>query len=320
MSNITKIAAVLLVLLAAVLGVLAYRLATQAPPPPPAPTVTHNDTAPARATFPVVVAAKAIAAGERIAPDALKTEQWPMQPGQSYTSTEKLVGEYVRLDIAAGQPLSDALLAKGLARYLQPGERAVTIPVDETSGVQNRVLPGDMVDLFYVVERGAEVQGTQTRLLQSRVKVLAYGLKSVDGPPAGEEQGSAPGQSRQPPPAPRNAVLAVPVEKVNELLLAAKSGRLQMALRAPEDEAVPDTDLFVARVPVLPVKPGLTAEQQAQAKEAVNAAYAGDVLPQLAGPAPAPEVRPRPRPAAAAGGSSRSIEVVRGTDVQSVRY
>ncbi|SAI58503.1 Flp pilus assembly protein [Bordetella ansorpii] len=317
MSTVTKIAAALLVMLAVALGFLAYRLATQSPPPPP--PAAQPTAAPARATVPVVVAARAIPAGERIAADALKIEQWHAQPTQAYATTEKLVGEYARLDIAAGQPLGDALLAKGLARYLQPGERAVTIPVDETSGVQNRVLPGDVVDLFFVLDRGAEVPGTQTRLLQSRVKVLAYGLKSVDGPPAGEEQASAPGQSRSPPPAPRNAVLAVPVDKVNELLLAAKSGRLQMALRAPQDEAMPDPDLFPARMPVLAAKPGLTAEQQAQAKDPVNAAYAGEVLPQLAGPPPAPESRPRPRPAAASGGG-RSIEVVRGTDVQSVRY
>lgn len=318
MSTVTKIAAALLVMLAVVLGFLAYRLATQAPPPPLPVTQPAAAPAPARATVPVVVAAREIPAGQRIAADALKIEQWHARPMQAYATPDKLVGEYARMDIAAGQPLGEALLSRGLARYLQPGERAVTIPVDETSGVQNRVLPGDMVDLFFVLERGAEVPGTQTRLLQSRVRVLAYGLKSVDGPPAGEEQATAPGQSRSQPPAPRNAVLAVPVDKVNELLLAAKSGRLQMALRAPQDEAMPDPGLFAARVPLLAARPGLTAQQQARANEPVNAAYAGEVLPQLAGPPPAPEPRPRPRPAAGDGG--RSIEVVRGTDVQSVRY
>jgi len=314
MSTVTKIAAALLVLLALVLGVLAYRLAVR-PAPPPAP---RTDSAPARQAYPVVVAAKPIAAGTQIQADDLKVEQWLMRPDASYGSADKLLGEYVRLDIAAGQPLSDAFLSKGLARYLEPGQRAVTIAIDEISGAQNRVQPGDLVDLFFMLERNAEVPGSQTRLLQSRVKVLAFGAKSVDGPPRHDEKAaSASGSSRTPPPAPRNAVLAVPVENVNELLLAAKSGRVQMVLRAPQDEAQPDPDLFVARAPVLVTRPGLSAAQQAQAKDAVNAAYAGEILPQLAGPAPAPE--PKARPAARTGGG-RSIEVVRGTDVQAVRY
>ena len=315
MSRTIKFVAAALILLALVLGYLAYRLAMRPAPQPPAPLARKE--APSRATYPVVVAAKAIAAGERIDAGLLKVEQWPMQPMQAYADPGALAERYARLDIAAGQPVTDALLAQGLARYLQAGERAVTIPVDDIAGVQNRVQPGDRVDLFYVLERGGEVSGTQTRLLQSRVKVLAYGAHSVDGPPPGAEEKPAGQGARNAPAAPRNAVLAVPVEQVNELLLAAKSGRLQMALRAPEDEAVPDPALFPARAPVLTVRAGLTPEQQALAKDAVNQAYAGEALPQLAGPVPAPEPRPRPR---AAGQGGRNIEVVRGTDVQTVRY
>lgn len=317
MSRTIKFAAALLILLAGLLGYLAYRMATRpAPPPPP---VARKEPAAPLATYPVVVAAKAIAAGDRLDPDSLKVEQWPMQPQRSYASIAPLAERYARMDIGPGQPVTDALLSQGLSRYLQAGERAVTIPVDEIAGVQNRVLPGDRVDLFYVLERGSEVGSTQTRLLQSRVKVLAYGTRSVDGPPPGAEEKPSAGQAqRGAAAAPRNAVLAVPVEQVNELLLAAKSGRLQMALRAPEDSAVPDPSLFPARTPVLSARPGLTPEQQAQARHAVNLAYAGESLQQLAGPPPAPEARPRPRPGAQ--GAGRSIEVVRGTDVQTVRY
>nr|WP_230457554.1 hypothetical protein [Bordetella pertussis] len=48
----------------------------------------------------------------------------------------------------------------------------------------------------------------------------------------------------------------------------------------------------------------------------MNQAYAGEILPQLAGPTAAPV----PKPRAAGGGGGRSIEVVRGGDVQAVRY
>ncbi|CPJ98945.1 Flp pilus assembly protein [Bordetella pertussis] len=199
-----------------------------------------------------------------------------MQPANGYAESEALLGQMVRQDIPAGEPVTAPMLARGLARHLAPGERAVTIAVDELSGAQNRILPGDLVDVFVVMDRGIEVPGTQTRLLQSRIKVLAYGQRSVDGPPQGEEKPSV-AQRGQPPAAPRNAMLAVPVERVNELLLAAKAGRLQLVLRSPEDIDVPDLALFPERAPVLALRAGLTAEQQRDGKDGVNQAYAGAV-------------------------------------------
>ncbi|HEY0297373.1 MAG TPA: Flp pilus assembly protein CpaB [Bordetella sp.] len=324
MSRVTaQIAAVLLIVIAVVLGVLAWRL-SQRPPAPPAPVViasTRNE--PSRPTVPVVTAAKPIASGSRIEAGALTVEQWPMRPAQGHATLEGLVGQYVRLDISQGQPITDALLVKGLSTHLKPGERAVTIPVDEVSGVQNRVQPGDTVDLFYVVERGSEVPGSQTRLLQARVPVLAYGMQSVDGAPPTEDNGK-PSASRNnaPPPAPRNAVLAVPVEKVNELLLAARSGRLMMALRSPQDTDVPDPTLFTPRQAVLIARPDLTQEQKDHLKDPINSAYAGDDLPQLAGPAtPKPDAQPKPKPIKPRGkGAGGSIEVLRGSETQTVHY
>ncbi|KDD95638.1 Flp pilus assembly protein CpaB [Bordetella bronchiseptica MBORD762] len=313
MSTVAKIAAAVLALVALGLGYAAFMLATRPAPPPPKPVVQRASAA--LPTYPVVVAGKPIVAGDRLAADLLKIERWPVQPANGYAESEALLGQMVRQDIPAGEPVTAPMLARGLARHLAPGERAVTIAVDELSGAQNRILPGDLVDVFVVMDRGIEVPGTQTRLLQSRIKVLAYGQRSVDGPPQGEEKPSV-AQRGQPPAAPRNAMLAVPVERVNELLLAAKAGRLQLVLRSPEDVDVPDLALFPERAPVLALRAGLTAEQQRDGKDGVNQAYAGEILPQLAGPTAAPV----PKPRAAGGGGGRSIEVVRGGDVQAVRY
>jgi len=315
-----QIAAALLIVIALVLGFLAWRL-SQHPPAPSAPTAVPSVRSSQKPTVPVVVAAKPIASGARIEADALTVEQWPVRPAQGHANVDGLVGQHVRLDISQGQPVTDALLVKGLATHLKPGERAVTIPVDEVSGVQNRVQPGDAVDLFYVLDRGAEVSGSQTRLLQARVPVLAFGTQSVEGAQPSSKDDKSRGNA---PPAPRNAVLAVPVDKVNELLLAARSGRLMMALRAPEDTGMPDAALFTPRQAVLVPRPNLTPEQMARLKDPVNTAFAGDDLPQLAGPAaPAPAFRPQAqsRPAASRGtGTERSIEVLRGDATQTVHY
>ncbi len=82
--------------------------------------------------------------------------------------------------------------------------------------------------------------------------VLAYGARSVDGALQAEDKSAKGGGAAA---AARNAVLAVPVERVNELLLASRSGKLLMALRANGDEALPDPALFAARAPALPARP-----------------------------------------------------------------
>lgn len=316
MNALTKVAAVVFLLIALVLGYMAVRLAMREPPPPPPPAVAEAPKVEEK-TVPVVVANKAIAGGTKLTADMVRVDQWKVAPEVAVASTDSLIGKVLRETVSAGQPVGPYVLAIGLASHLEPGERAVTVPVDELAGAQNRIHPGDLIDVFLMMERNPEVPGSQTRLLQSRVKVLAYGRDSLDGP--GEPENAGGGGSGNPAPVARNAMLAVPVAKVNELLLASRSGKLLMVLRSPEDEAVPDTTLFPARTPVLAVKPNLTPEQKAAAQEGVNMAYAGDGLPQLAGPPPMAETQPRPRPAAS-GGGGRSIEVLRGSTVQNVAY
>jgi len=322
MSKGIKLFALLLLLAALGLGYMAFYMITQpAALPSTAPAVVRSQQE-AAPTFPVVVAARAIEAGTRIDPAALTVAQWPVKPAASFDATAPLADAVTRVAIQPGEPVTKFQLARGLASYLQSGERAVAIAVDEIIGASNRIRPGDLVDVFITLERGQEVGGTQSRLLQSRVRVLAYGTQSLDGPDANDK--SAQANAGGPPPAPRNAMLAVPVAQVNELLLAARAGRLQLALRAPDDAAVADVALFPNRVPVLAARADLNASQKSEAADAVNRAYAGDSLPQLSGPAPQVETHmPAPAPAAprtARAGSGRSVEVVRGGTSELVSY
>ncbi|WP_233235545.1 Flp pilus assembly protein CpaB [Bordetella sp. LUAb4] len=321
MSKGIKLFALFLLLAAVGLGYMAFRMIAQPPSlPATAPAVVRSQQE-AAPTFPVVVAARAIEAGTRIDPAALTVAQWPVKPAASYDVAAALADAVTRVAIQAGEPVTKFQLARGLASYLQSGERAVAIAVDEIIGASNRIRPGDSVDVFITLERGQEVGGTQSRLLQSRVRVLAYGTQSLDGPDASEKAAQQ-SNAGAPPPVPRNAMLAVPVAQVNELLLAARAGRLQLALRAPDDAAVPDAALFPSRVPVLAARADLNASQKSEAADAVNRAYAGDSLPQLSGPAPQGETRtPAPAPPRAARtGGGRSVEVLRGGASELVSY
>lgn len=319
MSSLSKIIAGVLLVAGLVLAFLAWRLASHpsAPPASPAPVATAPaPAAPPVKFYSVVVAKEAIPAGTRIEAEKMLTvAQWQVALSNSFDSMAPLEGSVTRVDVAAGDPIVPSLLAQGLARQLKPGERAVAIAVDEVVGGGNRIAPGDLVDVFFMVEKSQEISGGQARLLQAQLRVLAYGKASVDGP---EEKSMLQQGPSQPA---RTAVLAVPVEHINELILASRAGRLQLALRPVGDDAVPDETLFAKRGTVLPTRADLTPAQREALLAGPNRAYAGDSLLQLEGTTPAARA-PVNRVAATGGGGGggRTIEIVRGDKSERVRY
>lgn len=324
MSSVSRIVAGLLLVAGVALAFVAWRLASAPPRPefsvaPPAPVAPPAEPV---KLYPVVVAREAIAAGSRIdSARMLTVVQWQAALSGGFTDPAPLEGAVTKVDIAVGDPIVPSLLTQGLARQLKAGERAVAIAVDEVIGGGNRIVPGDMVDVFFMIDKSAEVAVGQARLLQSQVRVLAYGKASVEGPdekPALQQGG--PGQPA------RTAVLAVPVDRVNELLLASRAGRLQLALRPVGDEGMPDATLFAPRGTVLPVRADLTPAQRESLRAGPNRAFAGESLVQLDGTtaaalAPAarePAARGSARPQGAGGG--RTVEIIRGDKSERVRY
>ncbi len=108
----------------------------------------------------VLVARKALPVGTIIDAESLAYQPWPKELVQSAYYTEgspdadikKLLGTVVRHPVTAGQPLTHGALVgpndRGfLAAALGPGMRAVTVPVNVSSGVAGFVFPGDRVDM-----------------------------------------------------------------------------------------------------------------------------------------------------------------------------
>jgi pilus assembly protein CpaB len=115
----------------------------------------------------VLVARKALPVGTIIDAESLTYQPWPNEMMQSAYYTEgqpdsdlsKLLGTVVRYPITAGQPLTRGALVgpqdRGfLAAALGPGMRAVTVPVNASSGVAGFVFPGDRVDIVLTQEVG----------------------------------------------------------------------------------------------------------------------------------------------------------------------
>jgi pilus assembly protein CpaB len=224
--NMTKIAAIALIAAALLLGFYAFALSRRLPPAAPVAKAVVSTP-----TYPVVVATHPLPPGVAIARDDLRVVMLPMLPSSAFSDTSLAVGRVPLHEIGANVPIVEAQLSSGFAEQVAPGERAVAIHVDEASSVGDRVRPGNYVDVFLTLKRDAgigpdaEIARSRTRLLLSRVRVLAFGnTASGAGNPSQFGSGA------------HTAVLAVPTADVDRLALADSAGHVLLALRNPRDQ------------------------------------------------------------------------------------
>ncbi|RFU47981.1 Flp pilus assembly protein CpaB [Paraburkholderia sp. DHOC27] len=315
MPNLTRIAAGALIVLAVLLGVFAWSLSRK-------PAVQPQTTV-AQATFPVVVAARALPAGKPITVDALRVESLPINPNGAFADPSQLAGRVPVSDIGVQSPVLEGQLSSGLAEGVEQGERAIAVRVDESNAVGNRLRPGNFVDVFFTLKRdsngginnGAEIDRSQARLLLSKVRVLAFGTATPSADTANDATGMV-----------RTAVLAVPVADIDKLTLAEGAGRLVFALRNPKDAEVMEASAFAMPAGVLKIAASAPAGVASQ--DSTRAA-AGLALNELSGStgetanvtravASPHAAAPVARVAARASGSTEGIEVIRGGRTETV--
>jgi pilus assembly protein CpaB len=121
----------------------------------------------------------------------------------------------------------------GMVARIKPGQRAVSVKIDEVTAAGYQIKPGDLVDVMVVME----VRGTGRRketiaeVLLQRIEVAAIGQAIDDTTPAG-------GTTQRPRPA-KSATLLVDEADAPKLHLAASRGRIALALRG-DDELLSD--------------------------------------------------------------------------------
>ncbi|MBC8159446.1 MAG: Flp pilus assembly protein CpaB [Alphaproteobacteria bacterium] len=148
----------------------------------------------------VLVAAENLAAGNFVKAEDLKWQAWPEEGViDSYSVKGKrdmndFVGAVVRASVSSGEPLTDARIVhpgdRGfLAAVLEPGKRAVSVPVNATSGIAGFVFPGDWVDVILTVKFRTETEKGKTKeryfseTLLNDIRVLAIDqtLENAEG-------------------------------------------------------------------------------------------------------------------------------------------
>lgn len=182
-------------------------------------------------TVPTVVAAGDIQFGEKITPDKVKVVEWPAGalPQGSFQRMEDLTsgqGRTAMRAIVANEILTDKSLATGAnrlstAQLLNPQMRAVSVPLNEVSGVAGLIFPGDRVDVF--MTRQPEEALPYTELLAQGARVLAVGVDMNVG--------------KDKPEIVKSATLEVTPLQAQKIALATTVGQLNLALRHFTDES-----------------------------------------------------------------------------------
>jgi pilus assembly protein CpaB len=199
----------------------------------------------------VLVADSDLPAGSFVKPQHLRWQRWPTDDvPNTYVlngvrSDEEMIGAVVRKRIATGEPITDGAVVKPgergfLAAVLEPGMRAVSVPLTATSSNSGLIFPGDRVDLILtqsLIE--SESEGSVRRVSEtvlSDIRIIAMGPDASDDPEEGEANEKA-----------KTATLEVTPRQAEEVTLLTELGKLSLSLRslaAPTSEevaALPET-------------------------------------------------------------------------------
>lgn len=178
---------------------------------------------PKRAT--IVLAARSLPVGAVLGERDLKVVSWPAEavPSGYVRSIPDAVGRGIITSVAENEPLLAAKMSTkdaggGLPIIIRDGMRAVSVRVDEVIGVAGFVLPGTRVDVLLTLDKGPSRPQAITKTLLQNVQTLAAG-QSVTRDKEGKPQTVT------------VITLLVTPDDAELLALAAKEGRLQLALR-----------------------------------------------------------------------------------------
>ena len=261
-------------------------------------------------TLSLVVAAQPLRYGQRITASQVKVIDWHgiSLPSGAFETVEAIGidadGPFALTVVAEGAPiLKSQITVKGqkpsLSARLNANEVAVTIPVDQISGVAGFVLPEERVDV--ILNRKVDDRHYADVILQN-VRVLA--VNSV--PDAG---GGEPVQAK-------SVTLALSREDAQRLDLASSLGEISLVLRSPLTEAqraaptISDLELFSTTTTPDVAEPAPMPEE--------HATSVPPPPPEASPPLPAAEPEPAQEAEPPAPPETNQVIVIRGVERQEV--
>lgn len=170
--------------------------------------------------------------------EEVQTTDVSLVPATERISTKKELLEEKRVvakSVAQHTPILRSMLAPpgtepGLKGRIPKGFRAVSVKIDEVTGVAYQLSPGDYVDVIAVMD--VQTASSRTRkqtvaeVILQNVQVLAIG-QDTSGVAAGAESKVKPAKS---------ATLAVPEDEAPKLHLAQSKGKITLSMRGEDSK------------------------------------------------------------------------------------
>lgn len=180
-------------------------------------------------TVAALIVKRDIAPATRLAVDLMATTAWSSDnlPKGAFTSATELEGRVTAFPMVEGELILEKKLAPkgtvpGLAALLSANMRAMTVKVDEASGVAGFVAPENRVDVLVSVDKGEYNKAPTSRVLLQNLRVLGTGQRIENRP--GDKPQVVP-----------TVTLEVSPAEGERLALAAQAGRISLVLRGQDD-------------------------------------------------------------------------------------
>ncbi len=231
----------------------------------------------------VVVAAADIPAGSTLIQEQIEAVKWPKTslPRGAVNNPMLVLGRLAIRDFVAGEPILDSKLAPkegtgGVMNYIIPdGKRAITVAVDQVTGVSGFILPDSHVDVIVTVDPPGGSKRSRTILQNMRVLAVGQIIDQQEGKPV-----TVP-----------TVTLSVTPDEAERMAMASTEGRLQLVLRKFGDQDKVKTRGITVWRMLTP--PGTAPKKKVAAKPSAKPA-------QVAKPTPPPP-------------PTRKIEIIRAS-------
>ena len=177
----------------------------------------------------VVVAGKDVPSAVALSGDQLKVRQWPADSAMvgKFSQMEDVTGRVTAVPLAAGEPVLESKLAPkgvipGLTALLPMDKRAMTVKVDEASGVAGFLNPDNRVDVLVTVDKGEFNKDPMSKVILQNLRILGTGQRIEKR--LGEKPQVVP-----------TVTLEVTPEEGERLALATREGMISLVLRNQQD-------------------------------------------------------------------------------------
>jgi pilus assembly protein CpaB len=226
----------------------------------------------------VMVARKPLPSGTFLKPEDLEWRDWPENGvAKAYLvrgkrTVDEVVGAVVRRGISAGEPITDGRIVmpgdRGfMAAVLTPGLRAVSIPVNATTGIAGLVFPGDRIDLILTqkIQRGKGQNRTTHRVAETvltGVRVLAIDQRTSDQKGTGKRKNKVG----------KTTTIEVTPKQAEMVAVASVLGKLSLSLRSL---AIDQVSGRPTALPMGPARRGHTTTRQSDVSRVIGAVSSG---------------------------------------------